>query len=108
MISLSIDALKLVAKKRGIKDYKNKSEDNLIKILSQPKTKISLSEKGIEDIRKDVNKSRHIFSISKMKQIRKSLYDTKKPQKFSKSKMKETKKNLLEFAKSLYKPKKLS
>ena len=34
MISLSLDEMKLVAKNRGIKDYKNKSD--LIKILSQP------------------------------------------------------------------------
>ena len=45
MTSLSLDELKVVAKSRGIKDYKNKSEDDLIKILSEPKTKISLSKK---------------------------------------------------------------
>ena len=106
MISLSLDELKLVAKNRGIKDYKNKSEDDLIKILSEPKTKISLSKKKIEDIRKDVNKSRHIFSKSKIKQIRKSLYDIKNPKNLSKSKIKEIEKNLLEFEKSLSKPKK--
>ena len=39
MISLSLDELKLVAKNRGIKDYKNKSEDDFIKVLSEPKTK---------------------------------------------------------------------
>ena len=89
MISLSLDELKLVAKNRGIKDYENKSEDDLIKILSKPKTKISLSKKKIEDIRKDVNKSRHIFSKSKIKQIRKSLYDIKNPKNLSKSKIKE-------------------
>ena len=33
MISLSLDELKVVAKDRSIKDYKNKSEDDLIKIL---------------------------------------------------------------------------
>ena len=44
MISLSLDELKLVAKNRGTKDYKNKSEDDLIKILSKSKTKISLSK----------------------------------------------------------------
>ena len=43
MISLPLDELKLAAKNRGIKDYKNKSKDDLIKILSEPKTKISLS-----------------------------------------------------------------
>ena len=106
MIILSLDDLKAIAKNRGIKDYENKSEDDLIKILSKPKTKISLSKKKIEDIRKDVNKSRHIFSKSKIKQIRKSLYDIKNPKNLSKSKIKEIEKNLLEFEKSLSKPKK--
>ena len=80
MISLSLDELKLVPKNRGIKDYKNKSEDDLVKIISKPKTKI-LSKKKIKDIKKDFNKSRHVFSKSKIKQIRKSLYDIKKPKK---------------------------
>ena len=34
--------LKLIAKSRGIKDYENKSEDDLIKILSELKTKNKL------------------------------------------------------------------
>ena len=45
MIDLSLDELKLIDKNRGIKDCKNKSEDDLIKILSEEKTKISLSKK---------------------------------------------------------------
>ena len=45
MINLLLDELKLVAKNRNIKDYENKSEDDLIKILSEPKPKISISEK---------------------------------------------------------------
>ena len=36
MINLSLDEMKLVAKNRVIKNYKNKSEDDLIKILSEP------------------------------------------------------------------------
>ena len=71
MMILSQDKLRVIAKKRGIKDYENISEDNLIKILSKPKTKINFSKKRIEDIRKDFNKSRYIFSRSKIKQIRK-------------------------------------
>ena len=39
MINLSLNELKLIAKSRNIKDYKNKSENDLIKILSEPKTK---------------------------------------------------------------------
>ena len=104
---ISLDEMKLVAKNRDIKDYENKSEDDLIKILGEPKTKISLSKKEIEDIRKDVNKSRHMFSKSKIKQIRKSLYDIKKtPKNLSKLKIKEIQTNLLEFEKSFSKPKK--
>ena len=67
MISLSLDELKLVAKNRGIKDYKNKSEDDLIKILSKLKTKTSLTKKKIRDIRKDFNKLRDIFLKPKKK-----------------------------------------
>ena len=99
MINLSLNELKLLAKYRGIKYYENKSEDSLIKMLNET-TKRSLSKKKIEDIRKDFNKSRHIFSKSKIKQIRKSLYDIKNPKNLSKSKIKETVKNILEFEKS--------
>ena len=63
MIILSLDKLKVIAKKRGIKDYENKSEDDLIKILSEPKTKINFPKKRIKNIRKDFNKSRHVFRI---------------------------------------------
>ena len=51
-----------------------------IKILDET-TKTSLSKKRIEDIRKDVNKSRRIHSKSKIKQIRKSSYDIKNTKK---------------------------
>ena len=57
----------VVAKSRGIKDYENKSEDDLIKILGEPKTKTSLFKKKIRDIRKDFNESRYKFSKPKVK-----------------------------------------
>ena len=40
MINLSLSELNLNAKGRNIKDYKNKSENDLIKILSEPKPEI--------------------------------------------------------------------
>ena len=73
MIILSLDELKLIAKDRGIKDYENKSEDDLIKILSEPRTKLKLSEKRIKDIREDFNKLRHIFRIENKTDQKKSL-----------------------------------
>ena len=51
MINLSLNELKLIAKTRNIKDYKNKSENDLIKILSEPKPKINLSKKKVKEIK---------------------------------------------------------
>ena len=52
MINISLDELKLVAKNRGIKDYENKSEEDLIKILSESKPKINISKKKLKEIKK--------------------------------------------------------
>ena len=41
MINLSLNELKLITKSRNVKDYKNKPENGLIKILSEPKPKIT-------------------------------------------------------------------
>ena len=61
MINLSLKELKLIAKSRDIKDYKDKSEEDLIKILSAPKTKIDLSKNKIKEIKKDFSELRHRF-----------------------------------------------
>ena len=52
MINLSSNELKLIVKSRNIKDYKNKSENDLLKILSEPKPKINLSKNKIKEIKK--------------------------------------------------------
>ena len=101
-----MNELKLVAKNRGIKDYENKSEDDLIKILSKPKTKLSLSKKRIKDIKKKFNESRYKFSKSKINEIRRSLYDKKTKKILFGSKIKKIEKNLLELEMNLFKPKK--
>ena len=85
MIILSLDELKVIAKKRGIKE----SEDDLIKILCEPKTKINFSKKRIKDIREDFKILRHMFSGLKIKHIRKNLYDIKNSRILSRSKIKE-------------------
>ena len=66
--NLSLNKLKLIAKSRGIKDYKSKSEDELIKTPSKTKPKI-------EETRKQLNKSRDKFSRSKRKKIRQNPYE---------------------------------
>ena len=62
MINLSINKLKLTAKRRNIKNFKNKSENDLIKILSEPKPKINLSKRKIKKIKKDFSELRCSFS----------------------------------------------
>ena len=56
MINLSLNELKLIAKSRNLKDYKNKSENDLIKILSEPKPKINLSKKKVKEIKRYFSK----------------------------------------------------
>ena len=73
MMNLSLNELKLIAKTRNIKDYKNKSESDLIKILSEPKPKINLSKKKIKEIKKDFSELRYKFSKSKINEFRRSL-----------------------------------
>ena len=77
-----------------------------MKILSQTKTKRSLSKKTIRQNRKDFNKSRYKFSKSKIKEMRKNLYNIKNPKNLFESKIKEIGKNLFKLEESLSKPKK--
>ena len=42
MKNLSLNKLKQIAKRRSIKDYKNRSKEYLTKILSKSKPKITL------------------------------------------------------------------
>ena len=75
---------------------------DLIKILSKPKIKISLSKKKIRDIKKYFNELRRGFSKSKITEIRRNLYDVKNLKNLSKSKIKEIEENLLELEKSIF------
>ena len=102
MINVSLDELKLIAKSRDFKDYKEKSEENLIKILSEPKPKISLSKKKIKEIEKDLSELRRMFSKSKTNKFRRTLYNIKIKKKYFRTRNKRDWKNLLELEKSLY------
>ena len=60
MINLSLNELKLIAKSRGIKDYKKKSKDELTKILSKTEPKIN-----IENIKKNLMNQGRDFQSQK-------------------------------------------
>ena len=72
LINLSLNELKLIPKSRNIKDYENKSENDLIKIVSKPKPKIDLSKKKTKEIKKNLKELRYGFSKSKIKEFRRS------------------------------------
>ena len=101
MINLSLDELRLIAQNRNIRDYENKSEKDLIKVLSEPKPKIKIDKKKLEEIRKDFNKLRHMFSKKEIDKYRKAFYDIKNYRYLSASEIKEVGKNLNELKKSL-------
>ena len=94
--------IKLITKSRSVKGYENKSEDVIV-ILSKPKTKISLSKKKIRDIKENFNEFWHKFFKSKIHEIRRSLHDIQNPKNVFKSKIQKIEKNRLE---SLSGPKK--
>ena len=76
MLGITLDKLKLVAESRGIKGYKTISEERLLSALSKPKSiKDNFDNERLKKIREDLNKSRHKFSKSEIKEIRKNLYE---------------------------------
>ena len=50
MINLSLAELRLIAQNRNIRDYENKFEKDLIKILREPKPKIRINKNKFEEI----------------------------------------------------------
>ena len=80
MINLWLTELKLIEKSKSIKDYK-KIWKGFNKILSEPKPKINLSKKKIKEIRKDFRELRCRFSKSKINELRRIIYNTKKQKK---------------------------
>ena len=95
MINLSLKELKIIAESRKIKDYKNKSENDLIKILDEAKPKINLSINKIKEIKKDFDKLRYGLSKSKINEFRRSLYNIKNQKNLSTSEIKEIEKIFL-------------
>ena len=101
MINLSLNELKLIAQSRNISDYENKSEKDLIKALSEPKPKIRINKKKLEEIKKDFCKLRHKFSKKEIDKYRKAFYDIKNYRYLFASEIKDAGENLNKLKKSL-------
>ena len=86
MINLSFDELRLIAQIRNISDYENKSKEDLIKALSEPKPEtpkpepkpeIRVNKRKLKKLRKDFDELRHKFSKKEIDRYRKAFYVAK-------------------------------
>ena len=68
------DVMQLVAKKRNIKNYKNKSSNRLYKIFK----KQSKNKKRIDDIKDELKNATYNISKSESKAIKRTLYNIEK------------------------------
>ena len=73
----------------------------MIKALSEPKPKIKIDKKKLEEIRKDFNKLRHMFSKKEIDKYRKTFYDIKNYKHLSESEIEEARENLNKLKKLL-------
>ena len=73
MIHLSLDELRIIAQNINKKDHENKSEKDLIKALSEPKLKMKVDKKKLEEIREDFIELRHKFSNKEIDKYRKAF-----------------------------------
>ena len=78
------DIIQLEAKKRNIKNYKNKSDKKLYKIFK----KQSKNRKRIDDIREELKDPTYNISRSKSKDIKRTLYNIEKRSKIGSIKTK--------------------
>ena len=99
----SLDELKIIAKHRGIKDYKSMSEEKLLSALESADNRNNFNNARIKKIREYFNKLRERLLKSKIKKIRRNLYEIENKKNLSKSKIKEIEQNLIELEKSLLK-----
>ena len=77
------DTIQLVAKKRHIKDYQNKSNDSLYKIFKKQSEK----KKRIDNIREDLKDLSYKLSKSEYKDIKTNLYNIEKQKKLGQIKL---------------------
>ena len=92
----SKDIIKLIAKKRNIKNYESKSSDKLYNIFK----KQSKNKKRIDDIREELKNPTYKISKRELKDIKSTLYNIEKQKKIS---SKKTSKYLDELEKRILK-----
>ena len=104
MPNLSLNELKQIAKMRCVKNYKNMSRERLLSALDESERSVNnFNNARIKKIREDLNKLRDRFLKSKIKEVRRNLYEIENKKNLFKSKIKEIEQNLVELEESLFK-----
>ena len=106
MPNLSLNELRLIAKMRPIKNYKNMSKKRLLSTLDESKSagsRNNFDNARIKKIREDFNRLRDRFLKPKIREIRRNLYEIENKKNLSKSKIKEIEQNLIELEEILFK-----
>ena len=123
MINLSFDELRLIAQLRNISSYENKSKEDLIKALSEPKPEtpkpetpktktpktpetepkitVKTDKRKLKNLKKDFDELRHKFDKEEIDRYREYFYVAKNKKYLSESEMNKKNKNLNELEKSL-------
>ena len=99
MINLSLHEIKQIAEIRGVNDYENKSEEDLIRILSKPRPITSPPKKKIKKIEK--RELRHKFSKSEISKFRKKFHNIKTQRSLSAPEIRVIERSLIELEESL-------
>ena len=99
MLNLSLNELKQITKIRHIQGYNNVSKERLLSILSGSESVKSLDNIKTKKIREDFNISRHKFSKSEIKEIRKNFYEIETKNNIWTQKIKEIEKSFSAFKK---------
>ena len=84
----SRDKIEFLAKKRNIKDYKRKSNDDLLQAIKEKKKqqKMSKNEERINTIREELKDLSYKLSRSELKEIKKNLYNIEEIKQFESKK----------------------
>ena len=121
MMNLSLDELRLIAQIRNISDYQSKSNEDLIKALSEPepdtkpkadtkanpepepepKIEIKFSRRKLKKLRKDFDELRHKFSKTEIDEYRKVFYIAKNYKNLPESEIKKINKSFNKLKKAL-------
>ena len=94
-LHLSLNKLRLIAERRNISNYENKSAKDLIKALRGSRLRLGIKKNKQKEIKEDFYNLKHKFSKKDADKYRKLFYDIKNYRHLSELEIEEIKKSLI-------------